>query len=183
MEHLTGTDSLLLRVAAGSGGNEVGGVPVPVRSDIEDPLERLRAVRQGAQDAKRQAEVMGKDLAKTAMEVLPHFAAELVMARVLLPQLNVAVSNVRGPEAPLFVAGARLVRLYPVSVPADYVGLNHTAISYDGAMWISMVACRNMMPDPAFYADCMRASFAELATAAGARPAARGARRKTAKRT
>ena len=72
------------------------------------------------------------------------------MTRVLMPQLNTAVSNVRGPEAPLFVAGARLVRLYPVSVPADGVGLNHTAISYDGVMWISAVACRGMLPDPAF---------------------------------
>lgn len=160
-----------LRVDAKAGGNDVGGVPVQVRSDIADPIERLRAVRDAAQQAKRQADIMGKDFAKSVFEALPHVAAELFMTRVLIPQLNVAVSNVRGPEAPLFVAGARLARLYPVSVPADGVGLNHTAISYDGMMWMSMVACRNMMPDPAFYAGCMRESFDELAAAAAALPA------------
>ena len=40
-------------------------------------------------------------------------------------------------------------------------------------MWITAVACRNMMPDPAFYAECMRASHAELIEALLALPAHR----------
>ncbi len=177
---LTALMPISLRSDAKAGGNQVGGVPVPVRSDIADPVERLRAVHRAALDAKRQAERIGKDLLMNAFDALPQVAAELVMTRVLMPQLNTAVSNVRGPDAPLFVAGARLVRLYPVSVPADGVGLNHTAVSYDGVMWISAVACRNMMPDPAFYADCMRESFDELARAVGALPGPTAAQRKTA---
>ena len=59
------------------------------------------------------------------------------------------------------MAGARLVHFYPVSIATDYIGLNHTGFSYNGVMWITAVACRNMMPDPGFYADCLRASFEE----------------------
>jgi hypothetical protein len=66
----------------------------------------------------------------------------------------------------LYVAGARLVHFYPVSIATDYVGLNHTAFSYNGVMWISAVACRNMLPDPAFYVQCLRESFDELVAAA-----------------
>ena len=163
---LTALMPISLRADAKSGGNAVGGVPVLLRTDLADPLERLRAVHEAARKAKREAELLGKDLLQSAFEALPHVAAEFLMTRVLMPQLNTAVSNVRGPEAPLFIAGARLVRLYPVSVPADGVGLNHTAISYDGVMWISAVACRDMLPDPAFYAQCLRESFDELAAAA-----------------
>jgi hypothetical protein len=70
----------------------------------------------------------------------------------------VTVSNVRGPEATLYVAGARLVHFYPVSIATDCVGLNHTGFSYNGVMWITAVACRNMMPDRLTPIACARAS-------------------------
>lgn len=159
-----------LRKDASAGGNDVGGVPVPVRSDLADPVERLRAVGREARKAKRQADVLGADLVKSLSETLPHLVSDQLLRRVLIPQLNVAASNVRGPDAPLFLAGARLARLYPVSMPVDYVGLNHTAISYDDVMWICIVACRNMLPDPAYYAGCLRGSFDELAKAATVLP-------------
>ena len=150
---------------SGKGGNEVGGVPVPLRSDIADPLARLKAVRHDAQIAKRDSEIMGRGFLKSIMDELPTFAAEAFMRYVVYPQLNVTVSNVRGPEVPLYVAGARLVHFYPVSIATDYIGLNHTGFSYNGVLWITAVACRNMLPDPAFYADCMRESYKELMAA------------------
>jgi WS/DGAT/MGAT family acyltransferase len=143
-------------------GNEIGGVPVPLRSDIADPIERLKAVREDALAAKRDSEIMGRGFLKSIMDELPTFVADQFMRFVVYPQLNVTVSNVRGPEVPLYVAGARLVHFYPVSIATDYIGLNHTGFSYNGVMWITAVACRNMLPDPAFYADCLRESYAEL---------------------
>jgi len=156
--------------ASTKGGNEVGGVPVPLRSDIADPIERLKAVRHDAHAAKRDADIMGRGFLKSILDELPSFAAEAFLRYVVYPQLNVTVSNVRGPEVPLYVAGARLVHFYPVSIATDYVGLNHTGFSYNGVMWITAVACRNMMPDPAFYADCLRESFDELMAAVRALP-------------
>jgi WS/DGAT/MGAT family acyltransferase len=153
------------------GGNEVGGVPVPLRTDIADPLERLRAVQRDAVAAKRDSEILGRAFLKSVLDELPSFASETFLRYVVYPQLNVTVSNVRGPEVPLYVAGARLVHFYPVSIATDYIGLNHTGFSYNGILWITAVACRNMMPDPAFYADCLRRSFDELMTAIDKLPA------------
>ncbi len=155
---------------AAAGGNQVGGAPVPVRSDIADPLRRLKAVHADARSARRGAEILGRGFAQAVVEQLPHVAAEALMRYYMYPQLNVTVSNIRGPEATLYVAGARLVHFYPVSIATDWIGLNHTGFSYNGVLWISAVACRNMMPDPDFYADCLRASFDELMAAIEALP-------------
>ena len=80
--------------------------------------------------------------------------------------MSIVVSNVRGPDAPLFMAGARLVNFAPVSIPFDGLGLNVTGFSYNGMLWICATACRDMMPDPGVFADCLRANFTALATAA-----------------
>jgi hypothetical protein len=80
--------------------------------------------------------------------------------------MNVVVSNVRGPDVPLYMAGARLVSFSPISIAIDGLGLNVTAFSYDGVMWVCVVACRDMLPDPAFFADCLRRSFEALEGAA-----------------
>ena len=155
---------------AATGGNQVGGAPVPVHSDIADPIRRLKAVHADARSARRGAEIFGRGFLQAVVDQLPHVAAEALMRYFVYPQLNVTVSNIRGPEATLYVAGARLVHFYPVSIATDWIGLNHTGFSYNGVLWISAVACRNMMPDPDFYADCLRASFEELMAALEALP-------------
>ena len=71
------------------------------------------------------------------------------------------------------MAGAQLVNYSPISIAVDGMGLNVTGFSYHGTMWICAVSCREMMPDPAVFADCMRSSFTELKEAA-ARVAAAG---------
>jgi diacylglycerol O-acyltransferase len=169
-----------------AGGNQLGGAPVPVHSDIADPLSRLQAVHRDSRAAKHGADALGRGFLRSVLDDLPHVAADAFLRYYVYPQLNVTVSNVRGPEATLYVAGARLVHFYPVSIATDYVGLNHTAFSYRGVMWISAVACRNMMPDPGFYADCLRESFESLMTAVDALPAATGrapAKKTAARRT
>ena len=100
--------------------------------------------------------------------LLPVTLAELVTRRLVLPQMSIVVSNVRGPDVPLFMAGARLVSFAPISIAIDGLGLNVTGFSYAGTMWICAVACRDMLPDPAFFADCLRRSFAKLEAAAAA---------------
>jgi hypothetical protein len=66
------------------------------------------------------------------------------------------------------------VNYSPISIALDGIGLNVTGFSYNGTMWICAVSCREMMPDPAAIADCLRSSFAEIQEAA-ARYAASGA--------
>jgi len=165
---LVGGMPISLRSDAGAGGNAATAVPVELCTNVADPLERLRAVCAASREAKRSAEAMGLGFTPALIDAMPAVVTDLVLRGVALPGLNVAVSNVRGPDAPLYLAGARLARLYPVSAIADGQGLNLTAVSYDGVLALTAVACRNMLPDPAFFAECLRASFVELTAAAAA---------------
>ena len=147
-------------------GNQIGLAVMRLHTEIADPVERLRAIRAGAGEAKALSEDLGKDLAKQVFEVIPTFAATALTRNLMVPQMNVVVSNVRGPDVPLYMAGARLVSFSPISIAIDGLGLNVTAFSYHGVMWVCTVACRDMLPDPAFFADCLRRSFQALEDAA-----------------
>ena len=156
----------------GEQGNRVGVAVMPVHSEIADPIERLRAIQKGATRAKALVAVVGKDLAANLYELLPAVASELFTTRLMLPTMNIVVSNVRGPDAPLYLAGAQMVAFAPVSIAMNGLGLNVTGFSYHGTLWLCAVSCRTMMPDPAFFAECLRSGFADLAAAAGGGPQA-----------
>jgi WS/DGAT/MGAT family acyltransferase len=158
----------------GDRGNQVGFTFMPVYSEIADPLLRLRAITDSAETSKRVTDAVGKELARDLLEYLPAPISEALMRNVKLPKIGLIVSNVRGPDVPLYMAGAHLVNYSPISIALDGIGLNVTGFSYNGTMWICAVSCREMMPDPAAFADCMRASFAELKAAAERYAAATG---------
>ena len=153
-------------------GNQIGMTVMPLHTELHDPLDRLQEIRRGAAKAKTMAGVVGRDMAARLFDVLPDAASELATRRLVLPQMSIVVSNVRGPDVPLFMAGARLVSFAPISIAIDGLGLNVTGFSYHGTLWLCTVACRDMLPDPAFFATCLRESFAALERAAAGTPAA-----------
>ncbi len=150
----------------GEPGNQIGVAVMPLHTEIADPIERLHAIKGGGVKAKAMVAMVGKDLTKHVYDLLPAVASELFTTRVMVPTMNIVVSNVRGPDVPLYMAGARMVAFAPVSIAMNGLGLNVTGFSYHGTLWICAVACRDMMPDPAFFADCLRSSFAKLVEAA-----------------
>lgn len=152
-------------------GNQVGMVPVLLRSDIADPIERLNKVRRGARESKGASSVLGHDFSTKLIQILPAIAAESLISKGLVPLCNTTVSNVRGPAMPMYLAGARLQVFLPVSAVTDGIGLNMTGFSYDGMLWVCFVACRNMLPDPKFFRQCLNESFAEILAAARKLPA------------
>jgi hypothetical protein len=91
---------------------------------------------------------------------------EQVTRSALVPLVNVTVSNVRGPEQPLYMAGAKLQMFMPLSIIIDGIGLNLTGLSYNGTLWVCFVSCRKMLPDPAVFVNCLAESFDELVAAA-----------------
>jgi hypothetical protein len=147
-------------------GNQVGVAVMPLHTEIAAPLERLQAIREGAVKAKALVGLVGKDLTKHVYDLLPAVASELFTNKVMLPTMNVVVSNVRGPDMPMYLAGAQMVAFAPVSIAMNGLGLNVTGFSYHGTLWMCAAACRDMMPDPGFFADCLRSSFADLVAAA-----------------
>ena len=158
------------RDKGGDVGNQIAIGVMPLHTEIEDPIERLRTISKGSEKAKSTMARVGKDFAANVFDLLPAAASELVTKRMMLPTMNMVVSNVRGPDIPMYMAGARLVNFAPVSVAMDGLGLNVTGFSYHGTMWICATACREMMPDPGFYAQCLRESFDELVAAVAGLP-------------
>jgi WS/DGAT/MGAT family acyltransferase len=170
-------------------GNQIGMAPITIRTDIADPLERLQAISAGSSRAKATSAALGKDLPARIVQVVPAFVSEQLVHRSIASLCSVVVSNVRGPDVPLFMAGARLQTFLPINIPFDGVGLSITGFSYNGTLWICMVACRDIVPDPAEFMKCVRESFAELLAAAQpaarrpAGPSARKTSRKTSRKT
>ena len=169
-ESLTGLMPISLRSDASAGGNQVAGIPVVVCSDIADPIERLNAIHHETISGKQAAEKLGLDMIMNVLDVVPPMLAKTLVDRLMLPRINIAVSNVRGPDHDMYLAGARAMCFYPISIPADGAGLNFTGISYNGVMWVSMVSCREMVPDPNFMLSCMHGAWDEILAAADALP-------------
>jgi hypothetical protein len=137
-----------------------------IHSEIADPLERLRAIRADAAAAKQVSGALGRDFVMNALENLPAPLADAVLRNVRPPRISLIASNVRGPDAALYMAGARLTAYAPISIVVDGIGLNCTGFSYAGTLCICAVSCREILPDPEVFAACLRESFVELARAA-----------------
>ena len=90
--------------------------------------------------------------------------ADLPTSRV---PCNVVVSNVPGPQVPLYSCGARVLTHYPVSIPAHGQALNITVQSYDGVMYFGITACAKALPDAELLRDDMLLAYQELAAAHG----------------
>ena len=164
-------------------GNQFGMAPMALRTDIADPVERVLAIRRGTTRTKAATSALGKDVMAKLVQVIPAIAAEQLVRLGLVSLCNVTVSNVRGPDLPLYMAGAQLELFLAVSIVFDGIGLNVTGFSYNGTLWVCFVACRDMLPDPEEFRDCLAESFAELlagALAHGKKPAAAAAKRKPA---
>ena len=80
--------------------------------------------------------------------------------------VNMVVTNVPGPRQPLYFAGARCLRTFGAGPVVDGMGLINTIYSYGPTIAISFTSDRDAMPDPAAYADALRASFKALKAAA-----------------
>jgi hypothetical protein len=106
-------------------------------------------------DMKQRHRALPADLLQDATNFIPPAvfsrAARLTFALSsnARPNWNFVISNVPGPQFPLYCAGARLEEIYPVSVVTDGMGLNITVMSYLGQLHFGIVADREMMPDVA----------------------------------
>jgi WS/DGAT/MGAT family acyltransferase len=138
----------------GTYGNRILLMSVPFHTDIEDPVERLQTTHESLADMKERHKALPAALLQDANHFIPpavfHRAARLTFrlsTGVGRPAWNLVVSNVPGPQFPLYLAGAKLVANYPVSVITDGMGLNITVMSYNGQMDYGIVADRDQMPD------------------------------------
>ena len=166
---------------------------VPLGTEIEDPVRRLRTVHLHTANAQDIEQAVG---AKELTDITKHApAATLAMSARLLagsslglgqraPFASCTVTNVPGPAIPLYLNGARMTYFSAIMPISDGMGLVFAVTSYDGRIIISPTSCREQIPDPEFFALCIRESFQEYlahAAKAGRHRKAAGRKAKRAK--
>lgn len=150
--------------------NQVGGTNCSLHTDETDPIARLRAVSKSAVLAKQDAErsplvevlrltgAVSPALAKSAAG----FWSRNALSQYIPVNVSTAVTNVPGPNFSLYCAGARMVEYYGLGVLTPGMGIFHTVLSYDGNITLSVLADRDILPDPEVYHNCLVSSFDEL---------------------
>ena len=162
-------------------GGDVINMLVRLATDIADPRERLQAVHEATSSSRSLTNAVGARLLTDYQQFLPaaasgmfsRFFGQLYAARRVQPAFNTVVTNIPGPQQPLYFCGARLVNQHGLGMIREGVGLFHTVLSYDGKLTITAVSDREMMPNPEFYMSCMRDAFEELRGALLPKPAPR----------
>jgi diacylglycerol O-acyltransferase len=150
--------------------NQVGAVFASLHSNIEDPLERLSAVHDATQEAKTHGEASPMvDILKLAgafsplvSKTLAGFWSRNQLSKLLPVNVSTVVSNVPGPDFPLYCAGAKMVDYYGLGVLTPGMGVFHLVFSYSGKVTLSVLADRDILPDPEFYKDCLVSSYQEM---------------------
>jgi diacylglycerol O-acyltransferase len=138
----------------GALGNKVSAMLAMLPTSITEPGRRLEIVHQATRIAKAQQAAIPQGLVDQISDFAPPAltarAARVVFATGLLhrlPPFNVTISNVPGPNVPVYLCGARLLAHYPVSVVTDGQGLNITLVGYLGKLNFGLVSCRELVPD------------------------------------
>lgn len=157
-------------------GNRISLFIAQLPLQMNDPVDRLKEVVRTTSSAKELSDAIGaKELADINKFTPP---VTLALVSQLASSLGsytkeqakkmaaTVVSNVPGPQQPLYLLGARLVNFSGIGPLLNGLGLFHAVASYDGKIGISLTSCRDMMPDPGFYAECLRNSFDTLFEAA-----------------
>jgi diacylglycerol O-acyltransferase len=156
-------------------GNQVSIMLASLPTQRDSAADRLAAVHAAMSAAKEQHDAIPAsllaDVSEFALPVLANQAWRLSARLRLFERVhpyNLIISNVPGPNVPLYLAGARLQAYYPVSAIVDGQGLNITVMSYCGTMFFGLVACRELMPDLDVLAGHLRAELDEMLAALGA---------------
>jgi WS/DGAT/MGAT family acyltransferase len=153
-------------------GTAISFILANLGTDVADPLLRLNAIHESTLRAKE----LLQELPRAAMNSYTMlFMAPFVLSQLTgigghgRPMFNLAISNVPGPEKPLYFAGAKLEAMYPVSVLQHGQALNITCVSYAGKLNFGYTGCRDTLPHMQRLAVYTGEALDELEAAVGAR--------------
>jgi WS/DGAT/MGAT family acyltransferase len=158
----------------GDMGNQVAAMVAPLGTHIADPAERLAFVHSKTANSKAMTEAVGARNMTEASKVAPalwmSLGAQLytrlgLANRGVAPMFSTVVTNVPGPPVPIYSTGARLESMMGLLCLTDGMGLGHTVQSYVDEATVTFTACRDLLPDPELYAQCLQDSFDELCAA------------------
>lgn len=131
-------------------GNRIGVLMCNLATHLPDPAHRLDTVRTCMREGKHALRSMSpaQVLAMSAVGAAP-LGIEMLLGRrgPQRPPFNLVISNVAGPDTPLYWNGARLDSLYPLSIPVTGQALNITCTSSDDQLVFGLTGCRRTVPN------------------------------------
>jgi WS/DGAT/MGAT family acyltransferase len=159
----------------GLAGNRFSFMLYALPTSTADPLERILAVQRSSEAVKSVYERSGRELLADAAAAVPGALVAPIMAAVsrlglasiVPPIANVIVSNVRGPDFPLFVAGGKLESMFPIGPLVEGIGLGVTVVTYRDEVAFGFIACPDLFPDVAGLAASVPAELALLQSLTG----------------
>src|SRR5271165_2482914 len=172
----------------GALGNQVAAMWAPLPVGVQNPAECLHTISTAMEDLKKSGQAVGAQvLTNLAGFAPPTILSQAARLQARQPFFNLVVTNVPGPQFPLYLLGRRLRILYPVVPLAQRQALGIAVMSYDGHLGFGLLGDYDALPDLEQIATDLQWAIASLARAAGVRPragaapAARAARKKAAK--
>jgi WS/DGAT/MGAT family acyltransferase len=177
---------------SGTYGNRILLMAAPLFTNEADPVVRLHRTHDAMRDMKEHHRALPADLLQDANNFIPpavfarasRLTLRLATTRAGRPNWNLVISNVPGPQVPMYMAGAKMVANFPISVITDGMGLNITVMSYCGRMDFGLVSDRDQMPDVWSLMGWLREELdAIMPGAAAKRDGAGGRSRRRASRT
>jgi WS/DGAT/MGAT family acyltransferase len=152
-----------------AGRNQVSGMFASLQTHIADPAERLKAIAEGNSVAKEHSSA----IEATLLQDWSQFAAPAVFGLAMraysniglsdrLPVHNLVVSNVPGPQMPLYFLGSEVKAMYPLGPIFHGSGLNITVMSLNGNLDVGIISCPELLPDLWDLADDFNVALGEL---------------------
>lgn len=130
-------------------GNAISFIMANLGTDVADPLKRLEVIKASTARAKEHLQSLPKSaLTQYTMVVMAPYMLQLIsgLGGIARPVFNVTISNVPGPDQPLYYNGAKLEAMYPVSLIAHGGAINITCLSYAGTLNFGYTGCRDTLP-------------------------------------
>ena len=155
-----------------SPGNKVAAMTAPISTDIADPVQRLKTIHGATQKSKAAKSGMSARLMTDLSQHVPS-STQVIASRLVLRagmknrMCNLFISNVPGPQIPLYMNGALQTGSFGMAPLVNGMGLFIATPSYNGNVTFNVTSTRSIMPDIDFFnVECLEKALEDLKTAA-----------------
>jgi diacylglycerol O-acyltransferase len=162
-------------VQRGELGNRLTQVVAALPVYLADPLSRLHEVSRAMRDVKESRQALGAEVIASAQDFAPPtILAQASRLNFSSRFYNLLVTNIPGPQFPLYLLGRRMTLIFPIAFLAGDRALAVAVMSYNGRAGFGLIADLDAMPDLDVVADGLRDTIAEYVALAERAGSARG---------